>query len=377
MNPRFPSPGFLVTALIAVALLAGACTTTGYGSPAASATTAPSVAGGAAALAVAAPSASPTPVAAPAAASAPPPASQSEGSALGLQRDFINVVNAINPSVVVIEAATGLGSGIVYDAAGHIVTNAHVTEGSTAFAVTLADGKQYRGTFVGSFADDDLAVIRINATGLRPATFADSSKLVVGDIVLAVGNPLGLQSSVTEGIVSALGRTVAESDTVALPNVIQTSAAINPGNSGGALVNLDGQVVGIPTLAAGDPQLGGAAVGIGFAIPSNTVTFIADQLIAHGRVVDSRRANLGVTVADLSSGAAVLVHSIVAGGPASRAGIVAGELITSVAGQPTPSAAAFADVLATLQPGQTVQVAVTRATGTSKTVSVTLGELAG
>jgi S1-C subfamily serine protease len=120
---------------------------------------------------------------------------------------------------------------------------------------------------------------------LKPATFGDSSKLVVGDIVLAVGSPLGLQGSVTEGIVSALGRDVPESTTVILKNVIQTSAEINPGNSGGALVDLAGEVVGIPTLAALDPQLGNsAAAGIGFAIPSNDVVAVARQLIAHGRV---------------------------------------------------------------------------------------------
>jgi S1-C subfamily serine protease len=128
-------------------------------------------------------------------------------------------------------------------------------------------------TPVGSFAADDVAVLHITATGLTPASFA-----------LAIGNPLGLQSSVTEGIVSALGRTVNEDNGVALPNVVQTSAAINPGNSGGALVNLQGQIIGIPTLAATDPQLGGgAAPGIGFAIPSNIVRNIATQLITRGR----------------------------------------------------------------------------------------------
>jgi S1-C subfamily serine protease len=137
---------------------------------------------------------------------------------------------------------------------------------------------------------DDLAVVHVPATGLQPATFADSSKLVVGDIVLAVGNPLGLQSTVTEGIVSALGRSVPESATVTLPNVIQTSAAINPGNSGGALVDLNGSVVGIPTLALSDPQMGGAAVGIGFAIPSSVVSNIANQLITYGKVVNAQPA---------------------------------------------------------------------------------------
>ena len=231
--------------------------------------------------------------AAPTTSGAAAPAPSSSGPALGLQRDFISVVQTVSPSVVVIENSEGLGSGIIFDSTGDIVTNAHVTTGSTTYTVTLADGRQFKGTLVGSFAANDLAVVHINATNLPAATFADSSQLVVGDIVLAVGNPLGLQSSVSEGIVSALGRTVPESATVTLPNVIQTSAPINPGNSGGALVNLEGQVVGIPTLGASDPQMGGAAVGIGFAIPSNVVTDIAAQLIKYGEVVNSGRATLG------------------------------------------------------------------------------------
>jgi S1-C subfamily serine protease len=203
-----------------------------------------------------------------------------------LQNDFIRVVGRVSPSVVVIETASGLGSGIVFDSKGDIVTNNHVVDGSTKFTVTLADGQKLAGKLVGTYPAGDLAVIRVNGTNLQPATFGDSSTLVVGDIVLAVGNPLGLQSSVTQGIVSALDRKVSESKTVTLPNVIQTSAEINPGNSGGALVDLQGDVVGIPTLAALDPEFGDtAAPGIGFAIPSNMVVDVAGQLIAHGRVV--------------------------------------------------------------------------------------------
>jgi putative serine protease PepD len=209
------------------------------------------------------------------------PPSSSPAIAGALQADLVDVVNRVSPSVVVIETKTGLGSGVVFDASGDIVTNAHVVAGSTTFTVTLADGRKVDGTLVGTDPSGDLAVIHVAATGLRPATFGDSSKLVVGDIVLAVGNPLGLQASVTEGIVSALSRTVAESSSVNLPDVIQTSAAINPGNSGGALVDLAGEVVGIPTLTALDPQLGDtAAPGIGFAIASNTVVDIAGRLIA-------------------------------------------------------------------------------------------------
>jgi S1-C subfamily serine protease len=217
---------------------------------------------------------------------ATPEASASAVIATVLQNDFVTVVNHVNPSVVVIETPTSLGSGIVFDANGDIVTNNHVVAGSSKFIVTLADGQKLAGKLVGTYPAGDLAVIHVTGTNLRPATFDDSSKLAVGDIVLAVGSPLGFQGTVTEGIVSALDRKVPESSTVTLPNVIQTSAEINPGNSGGALVDLAGNVVGIPTLTALDPQLGNtAAAGIGFAIPSNVVVDVAGQLIAHGRVV--------------------------------------------------------------------------------------------
>jgi putative serine protease PepD len=196
-------------------------------------------------------------------------------------------------------------------------------------------------------------------------------------VALAIGNPLGLQSSVTEGIVSALGRTVNEDNGVTLPSVIQTSAPINPGNSGGALVDLEGQVIGIPTLAATDPDLGGsAAPGIGFAIPGNTVRDIAAQLIAKGKVTDSHRAWLGVEVA-ATTGGDLLVSRAAAGGPAAKAGIRAGELITAVNGTATPDPASLADVLAGFRPGQAVTVSVARPDGASRTVRVTLGQYPG
>ncbi len=223
----------------------------------------------------------------PAASPSPSPSAPASPAIAGaLQKDFVGVVGNVMPSVVVIETTSGLGSGIVFDAKGDIVTNDHVVAGSTRFTVTLADGQKLAGTLVGTYPAGDLAVIHVTGTDLKPATFGDSSRLVAGDIVLAVGSPLGLQGSVTQGIVSAIGRKVPESKTVTLPDVIQTSAEINPGNSGGALVDLAGEVVGIPTLTALDPELGNtAAAGIGFAIPSNVVTDVAGQLIAHGRVV--------------------------------------------------------------------------------------------
>jgi S1-C subfamily serine protease len=305
-----------------------------------------------------------------------------------LQQDYVNVIRRVLPSVVEIKTSSGLGSGVVYDSAGHIVTNAHVVGSATSFQVLLAgSAKALPARLVGSYRPDDLAVIQVTgAAHLVPARFADSSKLQVGDIVLAMGNPLGLASSVTDGIVSAVGRTVSEpaeagSPGATLPDVIQTSAAINPGNSGGALADLADQVVGIPTLAATDQQLGGAAAGIGFAIPANIVTDIAGQIIKTGHVTSSHRAALGVQVQTVTGPggqpAGVSIATVTPGGPAASAGLQAGDVITKVNRTATPDTETLATVLAGLRPGQQVPVTVTRADGSTTTVNVTLGQLPG
>jgi putative serine protease PepD len=260
---------------------------------------------------------------------------------------------------------------------GDIVTNAHVVGQANLFRVYLATGKSYDGKLIGAFVPDDLAVIRITAPDLRPAVFGDSDHLRVGSIVMAVGSPLGLQSSVTEGIVSALGRQVTEPNGTALPPLIQTSADINPGNSGGALVDLNGEVIGIPTLAAQDPQAGGTAPGIGFAIPSNVAKDIAAQLIKNGRVTNSHRAYLGVQGASLPNGSGVSIYAVVSGGPADKAGLKTGDVITAIGEGPTPDQPSMASVLSGLQPGQSVQVQITRPDGSVTSLSVTLGELPG
>jgi S1-C subfamily serine protease len=296
-------------------------------------------------------------------------------SALSLQQQYHQVVRKVAPSVVQIETSSGLGSGIVYDGKGDIVTNAHVVGTATTFKVTLASGKISSGKLVGTFPANDIAVVKITADGLRPATFARSAGVAVGDIVLALGNPLGFRSSVTDGIVSAVGRTVSEGNGATLPNTIQTSAAINPGNSGGALVDISGRVVGIPTLAPVDQELGGAAAGIGFAIPSDSVRNIADQLIATGKVTNSGRAYLGVRLGDAQNGA--LVGDVTPRTPAARAGIKAGDVIVSVAGKATPSVNDLSLVLATLKPGQTVKVVVVDADGNRTTLDVKLGQYPG
>jgi putative serine protease PepD len=297
---------------------------------------------------------------------------------LSLQGAYVKVVQSVSPSVVQIEDKKGLGSGIVLDTAGYIVTNNHVVTGESSFTVTTSTGKQYPGTLVGAFPPDDLAVIKVSAPDLTPATFADSSKLQVGDVAIAIGNPLGLQSSVTEGIVSGFRQAMQEEGgTVTLPSVIQTSAAINPGNSGGALVDLEGSVIGIPTLAATDPQVGGgSAPGIGFAIPSNLVKDIADQIVAHGKVVDSHRAYLGVRVGQ-TNGNGVIVGSVDPGGPAADAGVRVGDMVVSIDGTPTPTIAELDTVIADLTPGQKVPIVVTHQDGAKATLDVTLGTYPG
>jgi putative serine protease PepD len=301
----------------------------------------------------------------------------SSRSGSGLQRTFVQVISRVSPEVVQISTPRGLGSGVVFDDHGDVVTNAHVVAGGGPLEVTDAGGHSYHATLVGAFVPDDLAVVHAQHASLPAASFGDSRSLKVGDIVLALGNPLGLRSSVTNGIVSALGRTVPEPNGAVLPDVIQTSAAINPGNSGGALVDLSGLVVGIPTLAATDPQLGGsAAPGIGFAIPSSVVSDIAGQIVSHGHVVNSHRAFLGVDLATGVSGGAVIA-AVAGGGPADRAGIVPGDVITSINGQAIHGPTDLAAVLAGLAPRQTARVTIVRRDGSHATVKVTLGQYPG
>jgi putative serine protease PepD len=302
-----------------------------------------------------------------------------------LEQAYQEVIDRVLPSVVEIRSSSGLGSGVVYDDGGNIVTNAHVVGTEKQFQV-LASGSSepLEATLVGTYPANDLAVVKVaGVEGLRPATFADSSVVEVGQIVLAMGNPLGLEATVTNGIVSATGRTVseppsAESPGATLPDAIQTSADINPGNSGGALVDLDGEVIGIPTLAALQPQADAAAPGIGFAIPANQVTHLADQLVESGTVTDSGRAALGVrgrTVVDQQGKpVGVGVVEAVPGGAAEAAGIRPGDVVVTVDGKETPTSEALGAVLAELTPGETVSVTVLRG-GTETELEVTLGEL--
>ena len=284
---------------------------------------------------------------------------------------FQDTVDKALPSVVQIETGDSLGSGVVLDDEGYVVTNAHVVGGARRFRVTAADGARYGATLRGSFPEGDLAVIDVRGADLEPATFADSSGVEVGELALAIGNPLGLRSSVTQGIVSSTSRTVGEGNGVALPSVIQTSAPINPGNSGGALVDETGAVIGIPTLSAGTE--GAPAPGIGFAISSNTVKSIAGQLAQHGRVLDSARAWLGVELRSLPQGGAI-VAAVKRGGPAADAGIRPGDVVVKIAGHRVRSVDQVALALADEKPGDQVPVELVERGG-NDTLQVTLGEI--
>ncbi|WP_406418747.1 trypsin-like peptidase domain-containing protein [Streptomyces sp. NBC_00873] len=303
-----------------------------------------------------------------------------------LQAEYEAVIKNVLPSVVQIQAGNSLGSGVVYDKKGHIVTNAHVVGQEKTFNVTVATGEKVLGaSLVATYPEQDLAVIKLDnvPSGLKAAKFGNSDKVEVGQIVLAMGSPLGLSSSVTQGIVSAVGRTVSESQTeggigATIANMVQTSAAINPGNSGGALVNLNSEVIGIPTLAATDPQMNGAAPGIGFAIPVSMVKTVADQIIKSGKVTDSGRAALNITgravVDDNYQPFGIAVVAVTAGGAADKAGLRVGDIVTKIGDTRVTTMTELAETLANDKPGQKVKVTYLR-DGVERTSVVTLGEI--
>ena len=303
-----------------------------------------------------------------------------------LQKSYEHTIATALPSVVEIRAGRATGSGVVYDRRGDIVTNAHVVGTVKKFQVRVSIASNpMQARLVGVFTPDDLAVIRVmkGAGTLRPVHWANSANAQVGAIVLAMGSPLGLTDSVTQGIVSATGRTVTGPTIPGHPptvieDAVQTSAPINPGNSGGALVLLSGNVLGIPTLTAEDPEMHGPAQGIGFAIPSNTVRDISKQLIRTGKVNRSDRASLefmGETHVN-SSGKpdGVTVAAVKQGGAAAKAGIKPGDVIVGINGQATPDIAALESALIGFRPGERVKVEVLR-NGAPRAVVATLGSL--
>jgi len=308
------------------------------------------------------------------------------GSASKLQTQYEQVVRHVLPSVVQISTSDSTGAGVVYDTKGDIVTNEHVIgSAKTVKVVDSVGNKTFTAKVVGEFAPDDLAVIRVEsgAGDLKPAEFANSNGAQIGQIVLAMGNPLGLTDSVTQGIISATGRTVGSGDQgsgkALITAAIQTSAAINPGNSGGALVTLDDKVIGVPTLAARLPDQGGAAPGIGFAIPSNTVKNIAGQLIKNGKVTNSDRATLGITAQTAASQsgepAGVAVLAVDKGGTAANAGVRAGDTIIGINDESVTSVQVLESTLSQLKPGTKVTITYTRGSSAEQKGSASLDSL--
>jgi len=314
-------------------------------------------------------------------------ATSSAGSgAPPIQVQYEHTVDAVLPSVVQITTPSSTGSGVVYDSHGDIVTNEHVVGTAKTVKVQESVGnKSLTGKVTGEFAPDDLAVIRVEggASGLKPAKFANSDTAQIGEIVLAMGNPLGLTDSVTQGIISATGRIVSSGEPsggkALITAAIQTSAAINPGNSGGALVTLDDEVIGIPTLTARLPGEGGAAPGIGFAIPSNTVRDIANQIIKSGNVVRTGRGTLGITAQTAASKsgspAGVAVIGVASGSTAAEAGLRKGDIIVGINSHDVSNLEQLESRLSDLTPGTMVTVRYTRGSSTVYKGSGKLGSL--
>jgi putative serine protease PepD len=268
---------------------------------------------------------------------------------------------------VEITAGQGQGSGFVYDASGHFVTNEHVVDGASSVSVRFWNGKTLTARVVGTDASTDLAVLKVDAPAsqLFPLSLGDSSTLVVGDQVVAIGSPFGLEGTVTSGIVSALHREMTSPDRFAIDNSIQTDAAINHGNSGGPLLNAQGKVVGVNAQIESDS---GGNEGVGFAIPSNTVRSIASQLISSGK---AEHAFLGVVLRDSSSQTGAAISQVRVGTPAARAALRAGDVVTAAAGTKINSGSELRAVINAHRPGDTISVTYTRG-GQSHTVKVKL-----
>lgn len=327
-----------------------------------------------------------------AAATAIPSHSTGSGQPAGAVCQVTQVAKDVLPSVVTISAkgasGAGTGSGEVIKSDGYILTNNHViapaADGGT-LEVLFSDGKSVPATLVGRDPVTDVAVIKVAESGLPAIPIGKSSTLAVGQPVVVLGAPLGLTSTVTSGIVSALNRTIQvpgeNSQSALLLNAIQTDAAINPGNSGGAMVNCAGQFVGIPSAGATVPsssgESGGGSIGLGFAIPSDYALALADEIISTGRV---SHAYFGVSAVPItpeiaaSNGVSqgLFVTAADPAGPAFRAGLREGDIITTIDGQPATSTDQLVMLTLTKHPGDTVQLGYQR-DGRQATATVTLG----
>ena len=258
------------------------------------------------------------------------------------------------------------GSGFVFDGNGDIVTNAHVVQGASTISVRFSNGASYKATLVGADPSTDLAVLKVDAPAslLDPLELGDSSDVQVGEGVVAIGSPFGLEETVTSGIVSALHREMTAPNNFTIADSIQTDAAINHGNSGGPLLDLTGKVIGVNSQIESDS---GGNDGVGFAVPSNTVRSIASQLISSGKV---QHAYLGVGIATVSKG--VRLTEVRTETPAARAGLQVGDVVTAIDGRKVTQASELGTAIDAKQPGDTVTLTYLRG-GKTATAKVTLG----
>jgi putative serine protease PepD len=260
------------------------------------------------------------------------------------------------------------GSGFVYDADGQVVTNYHVVANASELEVRFSDGSTYDAELVGSDPSTDLAVLKVDAPAdmLHPLDLGNSDDVAIGDGVVAIGSPYGLEETVTSGIVSALDRTIESTNGYSIPGTIQTDAAINHGNSGGPLLSAEGDVIGVNSQIESES---GGNTGIGFAIPSNTVRSVADQIVSGG---DVEHAYLGVSLDDSTDPAGALVGAVTAGSPAQEAGLRAGDVVTSFDGEEIAGASDLTGAVSAQQPDDEVELTYVR-DGDTKTARVTLG----
>jgi len=271
------------------------------------------------------------------------------------------------------QRASSLGSGVIVSPSGYILTNHHVVDSADEIEVALSDGKKMLAKVVGIDPETDLAVLRVNAEGLPAIHFGRSESLQVGDPVLAIGNPFGVGQTVTSGIVSALGRGLHINT---FENFIQTDAAINPGNSGGALVDVNGDLVGINTAIY---SRSGGSMGIGFAIPVSTAKMVLDQIVKHGAVT---RGWIGVEVQEITPAIAesfkleeargAIIAGVLRGGPADRAGVKPGDVLTAINGAPVSDPQVMLNLVAALRPGSHARMQLRREAKTIE-VDVTIG----
>ena len=286
------------------------------------------------------------------------------------------VAQKVSPSIVRIDTTTtgafgqegsATGSGVIFSSDGSILTNNHVIDGASSIQVTLADGTQLPATLVGTaWPTDDIAVVKVNRSGLPAATLGTTSDLAVGDVAVAVGSPYGLQGTVTAGVISALHRNINLGGGERLTDAIQTDAPINPGNSGGALADANGNVIGINTAIVSSSD---GSTGVGFAIPIDIAKRDAEQIIAGGHAT---RPYLGISGANAPSNGGALIQDVAAGSPAANADLQAGDVVTAINGTRVTSMDSLVSILYRFGVGQRVTMTYERG-GASHSTAVTLG----